>query len=132
MNDPLDRVRRLIQLAKSTSENESRNAAFQACELIHAHDLIVVNRVAYERLLATVMAARDEADALRAASTAARAAASAPAVSVPPPVVVEVVEEEETPKRKRRRSREGVSDIVSSAAGKVVTHVVRDFLGVRR
>lgn len=45
----LERVRQLIELSASTSENEARNAALQACRLIREHELEVVPRTIEER-----------------------------------------------------------------------------------
>ena len=129
--NPLERFDRLVQLAASAPEHEARNAAVQACELVLKHDLLVVPRSEYERVIKTAIALRKENDALREQLTATVTSGA----SAEPPRRrrrimrkddIDVVEQE------NRRRVENLPDIVSSAAGRVVRSVVRDVLGGKR
>lgn len=128
--NPLERFDRLVQLAASAPEHEARNAAVQACELVLKHDLLVVPRSEYERVIKTAIALRKENDALREqllSSGAVTAGAEPPRRRrrVARVEDIDVVEQ-------RSRRTENLPDIVSNAVGRVARSVVRDVLGGKR
>ena len=127
--NPLERFDRLVQLAASAPEHEARNAAVQACELVLKHDLLVVPRSEYERVIKTAIALRKENDALREQLISAGTGSTEPPRRrrrVMRKDDIDIVEQES------RRRVENLPDIVSSAAGRVVRSVVRDVLGGKR
>ena len=116
--DPVDRATRLIRLASSPEPEEADTAAKKACALIREHDLTVVPREEYQRVLETALALRRENDALRRR-----------------------IESTTTPVRRRGRipiaerfaaQLEGVPEALGTAAGKAARTAIQEILGVKR